>query len=75
MNFHKIKSTRNFANVYYNKLCKDISKAEISQKLRVSGWIKANRRLGHSIFLTLNDGTGIVQLNASLDNSSREYLD
>ena len=49
-------------NKYRTIYCGKVSTKEIGTEVRVAGWLEQKRNLGSLVFMTLRDGTGLIQL-------------
>ena len=59
--------------MYRTKMCGELRKQDIGEKVELAGWIQKKRNLGGMIFIDLKDETGISQLVIK-DNENEEKL-
>ncbi|MBA7493180.1 Aspartate--tRNA ligase [subsurface metagenome] len=60
-------------NRYRDYWCGNISKKNIGNKIKLSGWVQKRRDLGNIIFIDLRDRTGIVQVVFDPDISKESH--
>ena len=59
--------------MYRTKMCGELRKQDIGEKVELAGWIQKKRNLGGMIFIDLKDETGISQLVIK-DNENEEKI-
>ena len=63
-------------NKYRTIYCGEVTTKNISEEIRVAGWLEQKRNLGSLVFMTLRDETGVIQLISedieSFKNITRE---
>ena len=59
--------------MYITKMCGELRKQDIGEKVELAGWIQKKRNLGGMIFIDLKDETGISQLVIK-DNENEEKI-
>jgi aspartyl-tRNA synthetase len=57
------------------KNCGELSKADINQNVKLSGWVNKVREKGFIIWIDLRDRYGITQLVFDKERSSEEIFD